>query len=465
MTSQDKWTKAYHKFMTYFPVIVIFSIILLIYMTYVFTYITILLGTSPSYTIAHDNTNNDSTKPSDYKFSNTSSANGAFNKGIILICLESFFLFMLILSILRTIMVNPGFIPSPLDLEYKIITNEHNVSNHLSKSDLNCVDIDADISNRNKNNLLSMEIYNSKQPAYLNLNYNHLPTQLDDEDFIKFKSRSEFDSKAIHDYHHPDNVVVNLISSTADLEEILSESPLTATESITLRSDINQFIEKIHRKHNSHNTNIKNHSKNSSSSSKNHSLDAILENFKSNNIKDLKLCPTCLRLKVERSHHCRMCGKCVLKMDHHCPWLANCIGFRNYKYFLLVHLYGVIATFIVILTYWEVLISAILSYNTTLFSVGFVIFVYVCNMGMFSFLMWLLVTNWRLMFSGQTIIENSDRERFKLTNTVNVYDFGCYKNFVKVFGSNPLVWFMPFFANQEGCGIIYEHNYTNTVSS
>jgi hypothetical protein len=167
------------------------------------------------------------------------------------------------------------------------------------------------------------------------------------------------------------------------------------------------------------------------------------------------LCQSCLRWKVERSHHCRHCGKCVLKMDHHCPWLANCIGFRNYKFFCLVHLYGIIATLVIMFSYWEVILNDNLNYETGIMQVFFSFFVYICNLGLFGFLLWLFIVNWKLVLAGQTIIENADRVRFP-GNSVNIYDLGAYRNFCTVFGKNPLVWFIPFFPNLESGGIFYE---------
>ena len=49
----------------------------------------------------------------------------------------------------------------------------------------------------------------------------------------------------------------------------------------------------------------------------------------------MRYCEKCVHIKPDRCHHCSVCGVCVTKMDHHCPWVNNCVGFSNYKFFIL----------------------------------------------------------------------------------------------------------------------------------
>ena len=53
-----------------------------------------------------------------------------------------------------------------------------------------------------------------------------------------------------------------------------------------------------------------------------------------------RYCRFCGKFKPDRTHHCRVMGRCVLEMDHFCPWVNNTIGFFNHKYFVQLLLYG-----------------------------------------------------------------------------------------------------------------------------
>ncbi|XP_052730924.1 probable protein S-acyltransferase 15 isoform X2 [Vigna angularis] len=57
-----------------------------------------------------------------------------------------------------------------------------------------------------------------------------------------------------------------------------------------------------------------------------------------------KKCDKCFVYKPPRTHHCRVCRRCILKMDHHCLWINNCVGYWNYKAFFVFVLYATMSS-------------------------------------------------------------------------------------------------------------------------
>ncbi|XP_037656288.1 palmitoyltransferase ZDHHC20 isoform X5 [Choloepus didactylus] len=114
----------------------------------------------------------------------------------------------------------------------------------------------------------------------------------------------------------------------------------------------------------------------------------------------IRYCEKCQLIKPDRTHHCSACDLCILKMDHHCPWVNNCVGFSNYKFFLLFLLYSLLYCLFVtttVLQYFIKFWTNELSDTRAKFHVLFLFFVsamfFISVLSLFSYHCWLVGKN------------------------------------------------------------------------
>ncbi|KAI3507409.1 hypothetical protein L1887_22394 [Cichorium endivia] len=166
---------------------------------------------------------------------------------------------------------------------------------------------------------------------------------------------------------------------------------------------------------------------------------------------DLRYCQKCLLYKPPRSHHCRICKRCVLRMDHHCVWMNNCVGHANYKVFFVFVVYAVLACL-----YSLILLLGSLTVDTqkdgqqsegsyrTVYVISGLLLIPL-SMALGVFLGWHI----NLTIQNKTTIEYYEGVRAMLLAEQggNVYshpyDLGVYENLITVLGPNILCWVCP----------------------
>ncbi|KAF2887132.1 hypothetical protein ILUMI_19041 [Ignelater luminosus] len=156
----------------------------------------------------------------------------------------------------------------------------------------------------------------------------------------------------------------------------------------------------------------------------------------------LRYCSRCKHIKPDRAHHCTTCGTCVLKMDHHCPWVHNCVGFSNYKSFIIFLGYTTLYCAFYAGTTLEYFINFLYEpsrkHEEIQLLIGFVV-----SSGFGSVVFSFFCYHMSLITKNQTTLEALREPIFRDNNENLTFNIGICSNFGEVFGDQPCLWFFP----------------------
>ncbi|CAO2611935.1 Palmitoyltransferase ZDHHC2 [Lemmus lemmus] len=166
----------------------------------------------------------------------------------------------------------------------------------------------------------------------------------------------------------------------------------------------------------------------------------------------IRYCDRCQLIKPDRCHHCSVCDKCILKMDHHCPWVNNCVGFSNYKFFLLFLAYSLLYCLFIAATDLQYFIrfwTNGLPDTQAKFHIMFLFFAAamfsVSLSSLFGYHCWLVSKN-------KSTLEAFRNPVFRHGTDKNGFSLGFSKNMRQVFGDEKKYWLLPIFSSQgDGC--------------
>uniref|UniRef100_G3Q2J5 Palmitoyltransferase n=1 Tax=Gasterosteus aculeatus aculeatus TaxID=481459 RepID=G3Q2J5_GASAC len=155
----------------------------------------------------------------------------------------------------------------------------------------------------------------------------------------------------------------------------------------------------------------------------------------------IRFCDRCQVLKPDRCHHCSVSKFLFLFR------VNNCVGFSNYKFFLLFLSYSMLYCVFIAATVFQYFLKfwvVNLPNGPAKFHVLFLMFValmfFVSLMFLFGYHCWLVAKNRSTLeaFSAPVFVNGPDRSGFNV---------GTRRNLQQVFGEDRRLWFVPVFTS------------------
>ncbi|XP_022746941.1 probable protein S-acyltransferase 1 [Durio zibethinus] len=144
----------------------------------------------------------------------------------------------------------------------------------------------------------------------------------------------------------------------------------------------------------------------------------------------VKYCDTCLLYRSPRASHCSICNNCVQRFDHHCPWVGQCIGLRNYPFFICFISSSTTLCIYVFLCSWLNILrqhcGLWVAISRDMLSVILIVYCFVAVW----FVGGLTVFHFYLICTNQTTYENF---RYRYDQKENPFNKGILGNFKEIF--------------------------------
>jgi len=155
----------------------------------------------------------------------------------------------------------------------------------------------------------------------------------------------------------------------------------------------------------------------------------------------VRYCTTCRIIRPPRASHCSDCDRCVEKFDHHCPWVGNCIGKRNYRFFVMflgtcTFLCAYVCGFSIVRIVWSSrdqsnILDAVLESPVSLILIIYSFFIFWSVAGLFvyhQYLIGIALTTHEEMKS--TFSSGSPFSGGIVFNFVSVWCSPCYQSYI-----------------------------------